>query len=80
MELFFPKFVLEYEEDLSAGLKDAGVKDLFNFKTNSFSNMIKSSKEEMAITSILQTTKIQVRNYEEYEFISKILDLSFLLD
>eukprot|EP00092_Neocalanus_flemingeri_P088226 GFUD01111449.1.p1 GENE.GFUD01111449.1~~GFUD01111449.1.p1 ORF type:complete len:497 (+),score=182.27 GFUD01111449.1:38-1528(+) len=60
VELFFPKFDLENEDDLSAGLKAAGVVDLFKFSKADFSNMMKNSKEKMAITSIIQTTKIQV--------------------
>ena len=61
MELYFPKFVLEHEEELSAGLKNAGVKDVFEFEKANFSKMMKVPTKNMAITSIMQTTKIQVR-------------------
>ena len=47
--------------ELSAGLKAAGVLDLFDFSKANFSNMVKEPKPKMAITSILQSTKIQVK-------------------
>ena len=58
--LFFPKFVMEYEEELTKGLKLKGVKDLFDLEKANFSNMIKNTKEKMAVTSIKQRIKIQV--------------------
>jgi len=60
VELYFPKFVLEYEEELSERLQEAGVKDVFQLGKANFSNMIKTTKEKMSVTGIMQTTKIQV--------------------
>ena len=63
VELYFPKFVLEYEEELSERLQEAGVKDVFQLGKANFSNMIKTTKEKMSVTGIMQTTKIQVGTY-----------------
>jgi len=58
--LFFPKFVMEYEEELTKKMKEKGVKDLFDLEKANFSNMIKDTKEKLAVTSIRQRLKIQV--------------------
>merc|ERR1711970_1118339 len=52
--LWFPKFVMEYEEELTKKMKENGVKDLFDLEKANFSNMIKDTKEKMAVTSIRQ--------------------------